>query len=148
MITESYFAEKRANDHIKPYVLNHKPTTPAVKPLPNTPQLHQREILRATKLGITLDEYAKRDKAIREEFSRCPFSVGEIVAPRNQENYRLYGECRIIGITQNYFEYGGLDDEWDKVLRIITFESVNPLPEQQNKVYHGTVNWFEKAKKC
>src|SRR5687768_632125 len=109
------------------------------------PNLEKRDILRATKMKISLDEYARRDKMVRDAFKACPFSVNEVVIPRTEENNRLYGECRIIGITHNYFEYGGLDDEWDDIPRILTFECINPRNDQTNKVYHGTINWFNKA---
>ena len=150
MITESYFAKKPANNHIPPPLLVTRTSNPPASS-PNTGNsygLTIKEIAQAARLKISLEEYHKRDKVVKEAFKNCPFREGEVLEPRTEVNMKEYGPCRIVGVAKDYFEYGGVDSDWDNIPRILTFEPVNPSKEQENKHYHGTINWFRKDDKC
>lgn len=153
MITERYFAKKRANQHLPPpFVMGTKPSAPPPAPAPasstNKHGLSLREVSQAVKMKITAEEYSRRDKIVKEAFTNCPFHIGEVLEPRTPNNLTEYGKCRIVGIAKDYFEYGGIDSDWDNVARILTFEPVDPKPDQVNRHYHGTINWFKKNEDC
>lgn len=150
MITEKYLAKKQANSYIAPpFVMGTKPPAPSPSPAP-APASHKghglslREVAQASKLKINAEEYSRRDKIVKEAYANCPFHVGQVLEPRTPNNLSEYGKCHIVGIAKDYYDYGGIDSDWDNVARIITFEPVDPKPEQVNRHYHGTINWFKK----
>jgi hypothetical protein len=142
---------------VQSYPSIRKPVTPVVPvftgkqqqqqwPSAGTPSrfpLTPKEVLRATKLKITNEEYRRRDDIVRETYKNCLHFVGDVVYPQSKEGMTKYGKCRITALVSSYYDYG---DDWPK--------NDNPLivhftSEENGQEAFSTVNYFkEPESKC
>ena len=50
---------------------------------------------KAESRGITVDEYIRRDKLIREQVDACPLGINQIAYPIRKSEYEKYGALKI-----------------------------------------------------
>jgi hypothetical protein len=64
----------------------------------------------ATKKGLTLEEFRRRDAIVREEARLVTYFKGDVMYPFSHKEYVEKGKCRIQGIYRTYGEMES--DEW------------------------------------
>jgi len=74
----------------------------------NTP-LYGYEYAQAAAKKITVLEWRRRDKIVREEAFNCELVKGSIVYPTTLAKFEEYGSCKIVAISSTYSDFG--DDE-------------------------------------
>jgi len=92
MISVSYPKRKSVvhslfkSDKTKPLVLTHE----------------DKNVGRAAKIGISLLEWERRDKLIKDQISKAKFKFGDTVYPASQENMDMYGRCLVVNVIDSY----------------------------------------------
>lgn len=69
------------------------------------------EYAQAAAKKITVVEWRRRDKIVREEAAKCPFVKGSIVFPTSLAKYEQYGSCTVTGISSVYNDFAD-NEEW------------------------------------
>jgi hypothetical protein len=65
----------------------------------------------ATKRGITVAEFWRRDRAVKSMMSTCTLAVGKTYRPKDDKDFATYGNCEIKEICWNYFQCSD-HDKW------------------------------------
>lgn len=100
------------------------------------------EAIQARIRKITVEEYVRRDKIIRNEWNACPFKIGDTVYPKSQKDYIDYGPVEITAMLQSYKDTS-IEDEWPKNDNPFIL-TIKPLKGDQSLVF-CTANWVVKT---
>lgn len=58
-------------------------------------------------------EKLRRDKIVRDAYSKCPWKPGDLVMPHSIDDQKKYGrKCTVTSVARNLIEYG--DSDWPK----------------------------------
>jgi len=66
----------------------------------------------ATNRGISVEEFVRRDEAVRKESLKAQYAVGEMMFPFSKSEYERLGKCRILAIHRRYVDLGK-DYKWE-----------------------------------
>lgn len=66
--------------------------------------------VRASKLGISTNEWLRRDRVVKYLAAEVNLNFGDPFYPSTKEQYELYGECFFIGACNGYEELE--NEEW------------------------------------
>ena len=110
---------------------------------PNKPVVHKPQYFpsandlsaKATKMGLTIAEYHRRNHLIAKAAQDCGVHWGMVVRPSSEEDFARLGPCKIIGVVRHIDQYGEV--EWNDNPYIL---SIKPEKEDQS-VVNCTHNW-------
>lgn len=86
-------------------------TSPVSVP-PTRERFEYGDMARATRLGISDDEFKRRCGIVKEAWQKCTLIKDDTVYPVNAQDYQHYGAMRVIGVASNYRNM--LETEWPK----------------------------------
>lgn len=87
--------------------------------------------------GCTIDEFAKRDKAYRDEVIGVSFYPNEVVYPQQWADYERLGKCRILKVIRTYSD---TDREWDEGKPLYVVEATSE--KENTSIRMATKNFF------
>jgi hypothetical protein len=88
---------------------------------------------RADQFKITPAEFVRRDKIVRQLWlDSMMFKVGDVVRPKNEEDYQIYGNITIRGVFKTYHDFPTAEAmQWPKDDRPYIF-TVSPAKGDAN----------------
>lgn len=90
------------------------PYLPAVKDDETKVPWHTpAEEAQAKEIGISVQEFIRRDALIKQLATEFPMQAGDSAFPVNRKDYELYGPCLIFGVCRSYKEFG-FKSKWPK----------------------------------
>lgn len=110
--------------------------------IPTTPQYEAAVASAAARLGISIEEWKRRDVVVRDLYTKCKFKWGDSFYPPTLQEYNEHGKCIIKNIVPHYMAMD--KDEWpdNDFPSIIT---AHPMaPEHRNYVFICTINYPQK----
>jgi hypothetical protein len=93
----------------------------------------------ATKRGVSLQEFKRRDAIVRELAAECKVKVGDTCFPIKAADYELYGAFIVSSLATSYMDMGANEtwpDKGDNPLIL----SIRPL-KTRGSVMFCTTNW-------
>ncbi len=98
--------------------------------------------IRAKKIGITKEEWIRRDTLIRQQASACKFSFGDTFYPNLKSNFIKYGRCLVTAKVMSYSEID--KDEWPKTDNPFLITARSLRPDMDDYTYICTTNFLAK----
>lgn len=153
MITNSYYKPRKNKWHGGHYQHQHQTPTPLALPEPHKPRVDQSAFqdagrladaaMRASKLGLSTEEWIRRDDIVKEQQKLCSFRTNDVVYPPDKKGMEKYGKCVIIGRAISYRDMDS-SNEWPDndnpfILTLQTLEKDYP-----QTVFFSTANWPQK----
>lgn len=90
---------------------------------------------RASRLGITVAEYHRRNALVVQAAQACKVSWGQLVRPKDDADFEKHGVCKVMGVVRHIEQYGQV--EWAENPFIL---SIKPV-EGSGEVINCTHNW-------
>ena len=98
--------------------------------------------IRASKLGISTEEWLRRDSLIKKLVLECPFRANDTFYPPNKKDFDYYGKCLVTGRVVAYNEID--HDKWpasDNPL-ILTCQTLDNT--KKDRIFNCTTNYPNK----
>ena len=123
-------------------------TLPTKRPPSLLPQ-HPTQTGKTNYKYLPIDIYNKRQKIIADLYAACPYTVGEVVRPCDDDLFKKEGAFRITGICKDWKDYKGSEPDETKVewKNDDFVYMVHAIQIKNNKVWSTTTGYFCKMKK-
>lgn len=99
------------------------------------------ELHQASQRNITVEEYRRRDRIVKDEAGKANILVGERCYPVTKKDYEKYGALVVLGVCRLYSDFA-IDDEWPKNDNPFIY-TLAPM-EDRTKSFFCTRNWVTK----
>lgn len=139
MITQTFKSTRPPKPVYYPPVQQQTILTTSKTPFEDTPSYVAMATTRAAKLGISTEEWLRRDKIVRAEAQKCNLRVGDSFYPFSKEGYELYGHCHIQSMALSYQHMDGPEEEWRETPYLITARSA-----KANGTFFCTIGYMVK----
>ena len=97
---------------------------------------------RASKLGISTEEWLRRNEIVKDNGRNCAFRTNDTVYPPDKEQMLKYGKSLVVG---RVLSYGEIDhDKWpaNDLPFILTLQSLDK--DKPQELFVTTFNWPRK----
>ncbi len=118
-------------------------TTPVQTVIPSVQFGAQWAANEAEKMGITKEEWMRRNDIVVQLVRECTFRPGDTFYPCDKDEYTKYGKCAVVQRAQTYKDV--CLDVWDKNENPYVITAKSFKPEYANKTILCTTAYLSKT---